>query len=350
MPESTNLSSTKESISCLLDEAITDLQSCHTGKEITRWEIKNLGRRSWLAQRGRLLRSMPMADRAKTAKELRSAKEALTAALTHRRTSGQHTLAEEPAVSPILLALIHKPRPRHRRHPVTALMDESKQHFSRLGFSLCDSRQLEDVNHSFDLLGVPPDHATRSPSHTFHAEQSIVLRSHMTASVMRVLSEQGNDGPSRFLVAGPCHRRTVPSRRFNTQFHQLEAVTIGERVRMTDLKHLIDGFVNEVLGADLELRTRFRFLSYVSPGLAVDAACRACRGSGCELCSDSGWLEIMSGGMLTPAVLRAAGCPTPGFRGLALAISVERVLCVKHGIDDIRNFLRNDLSFLAQFT
>jgi phenylalanyl-tRNA synthetase alpha chain len=234
-----------------------------------------------------------------------------------------------------------------RPHPITALTEEIAHFFGRLGFSRRESSQLDDVVHSFDLLGVPVDHPTRSPQHTRFAGDGTVLRSHTTSSVIRLLRSRPGCESLRALTGGPCHRNTTPGPRFVTQFHQLEAVAVGPQVRVSDLKGIALSLVGEVLGPDAQPRLRHRTLPYVCPGLAVDVDCTACDGTGCGLCLGTGRLEIMSGGMLSGPALQAALVAREA-RAICVAVSLERVLAIRHRVDDIRHFLRNDLRVLAQ--
>ncbi|MER6433789.1 hypothetical protein ABT272_39705 [Streptomyces sp900105245] len=283
------------------------------------------------------------------AKELKAARETLARAYTDRRSQLEAgPSAEDDGHDPIGVALLAGSRPRGGRHPIQELISEAVQHFATLGFSLHESSQLEDIEHSFDLLAVPPDHPTRSPAHTFYAEDDIVLRSHTTSSVLRVLARESTNRSQRFVVVGACHRNTVPNARFTTQFHQMEVVASDPWLRMSDVKGLAVTFAAAVLGHDADVRVRYKAFPYVLPGLAVDVSCSACDVQGCGLCRGTGYLEIMSGGMLTSGTLAAAGRP-PETRAMALAISLERILCARHALDDIRHFLQNDLRVLSQF-
>lgn len=341
---------TLDDVRVMTREALAELQACPAASEdLTRWESRHLSRRSALARSRSALRGLSAPQRAALGRELGRATDELARALVARRAQADPADPAEPPHHPLDPTHLPESPTPGGRHPVGLLLDETLRHFAESGFSLRDSPQLEDRAHSFDLLGVAPDHPTRSPLHTFYAEGDVVLRGHTTASVLRILAAHHDDLPLRFVVAGPCHRNTVPGPRFVTQFHQLEAVAVGPGVRMSDLKGMVTDFVEEILGPDCDPRLRFRSFPYVSPGLAVDVACRPCRAAGCGLCRGSGRLEIMGGGLLAPAVLRAARCPD-GVRGVALAVSLERVLAVRHALGDIRHFLSNDPRLLDQFS
>ncbi|MBM2620380.1 hypothetical protein JIG36_33200 [Actinoplanes sp. LDG1-06] len=346
MPASPEVATTLEAVRSAYRSALGALRDC-PGPELTGWHRDHLGRRSALAALRSRVGALPAEDRAAAGRAVRQAADDLATALADRR---EQTAAGDPAPADrVRLDPTHIPDtpPPGGRHPVSLILDEAAAHFAALGFVFRDAPQIEDEAHCFDLLGVPADHPTRSPAHTFYAEGAAVLRSHTTASVLRVLRTEPAGPASRFVVAGPCHRNNVPNARFVHQFHQLEAVAAGPSVRMSDIKGLATGFVDAVLGDGFDPRLRFRRFPYVSPGLAVDVECAPCGAEGCGLCQGSGRLEIMSGGLLAAGVLRAAGWPED-LPVAALAISLERLLAVRHGLGDIRHFLRNDLRLLAQ--
>jgi phenylalanyl-tRNA synthetase alpha chain len=327
-----------------------------TADSIAEWEREHLGRRSAFSRCRARLGRLPEPERAALGREWHRLDRGLREAAALRLRAAQPAPARQRDTGPAVAArwppidpTVPPPDPSTGGlHPVTMMLEEAVRHFADLGFSPFDAPEVEDVAHSFDLLGVPADHPTRAASRTFYTTGDGVLRSHTTASVLRVLADRAGGGPIRFTVAGACHRNTVPSPRLVTQFHQLEAVAVGPRVRVSDLKGMALGFVAQALGQDSDPRLRFRALPYVSPGIAVDVRCRPCGAAGCDLCRGSGRLEIMGGGMLTRAVLGASGVPEPT-RAAALAISLERVLAVRHGLGDIRHFLGNDHRVLAQF-
>ncbi|MFK0195190.1 hypothetical protein [Kitasatospora sp. NPDC090308] len=341
----------------LRDLALRELAACPaTGPALAEWEGRHLGRRGSLARHRALIGQAPPAHRPALGRLLGTAAAELARALRERRERPTDPAATTDPAAPAASAaptgtldpcLARPAAPPPEPHPVSRLADEVAHYFGRSGFTRRASRQIEDVAHSFDLLGVPADHPTRSPQHTYFTEDGAVLRSHTTASALRLLRELPPGRSARFVVDGPCHRRTVPGPRFVTQFHQSEAVAVGPRIRLSDLKGLALGLCAEVLGPGVPARLRFRTLPYVSPGLAIDVACTPCGSAGCGLCLGSGHLEVISGGMLSAAVMRSVGA-SPQVRALSLAVSLERVLAIRHGLDDIRHFLDNDLSVLTQ--
>lgn len=233
------------------------------------------------------------------------------------------------------------------RHPIAAMIDQVTDLLGGLGFVPTRSPLVEDVLHSFDLLGVPEGHATRSPAHTFYLDDGGVLRSHTTSSVVRVLREEPGRAERRILVGGACFRNTTESPRFVTQFHQMEAAAVGPEVVLGDALGLAEVVLDDLLGPHHEARFRFRPLPYVSPGFSVDASCSSCDRAGCQLCGGRGFLEVISGGALTAAVRSAAKIPD-GSNAVAVAVSLERLLAIRHRVADIRPFLSRSLQDLSQ--
>ncbi|MEZ0066903.1 phenylalanyl-tRNA synthetase alpha chain [Streptacidiphilus sp. MAP12-20] len=340
---------TEELLACLRDRALAELVASPPDRPLLdAWERRHLGPRAPLRRCRAALGSVSVGQRPGLGRLLAAVTAELASVLERHRDRLQVEQGQRPPAPVDFGALPDADGPRGSgEHPVPALAEQIARYFLRQGFTRHDSRQLEDVAHSFDLLGVPADHPTRSPQHSYFTTGGAVLRGHTTASVLRILREQGADGPRRILVSGPCHRHTVPNARFVTQFHQSEALALGPTVRLGDVKGLALGLLGEVLGEAVRPRLRFRQLPYVSPGLAVDVECLPCASAGCELCQGSGRLEVVSGGLLTRTVLDAAGVP-PALHALSLAISLERVLAIRHRLGDIRYFLGNDPRILGR--
>ncbi|MGW1615817.1 tRNA ligase subunit PheS family protein [Streptomyces sp. NPDC002285] len=270
------------------DRALDALHVCpDTLQEIDAWAAEFTGRRSAFGRCAHVLGTVPMPEQVEVARELKAARDTVARAYTDRRSQlDARPAAGKGALEPIG-ALLAGSGPGGGRHPVQELISEAVQHFATIGFSLHESSQLKDVEHSFDLLSVPAKHPTRSPAHTFYAEDDIVLRSHTTSSVLRLLARHSGIRSQRFVIVGACHRSTVPSARFVTEFHQMEAAVTGPQLRMSDVKGLAVTFAAAVLGDDADVRIRYKAFPYVLPGLAVDVTCSTCRARGCSLCRGS---------------------------------------------------------------
>lgn len=226
-------------------------------------------------------------------------------------------------------------------HPVVDLIDQTRDLLASHGFGWRVTPEIDDVWHSFDLLEIPVDHPTRTSAHTMLLPGGRLLRSHTTSSVMRALLAARGQGAVRVAVGGACHRRTIPSPRFVTRFHQVEAAAVGTDAGLGDLIALAHAVGDELLGRSSEPRLRLRSLPYVSPGIAVDLPCTACGGAGCGLCAGRGYLEIMSGGIFRASIRDRIGIG-PDNLAWSLAVSMERILALRDGRADIRPYVTAD--------
>lgn len=230
----------------------------------------------------------------------------------------------------------HDPSPAP--HPVVDLLDQTRDLLASHGFAWRATPEIDDVCHTFDLLEVPAEHPTRTAAHTMLLPGGRLLRSHTTSSVMRALLAASGQSPVRVAVGGACHRRTTPSPRFVTRFHQVEAAAVGSNTGLGDLITLAYAVGDELLGRFSAPRLRLRSLPYVSPGIAVDMPCTACGGAGCGLCAGRGYLEIMSGGIFRASIRAQIGVE-PDDVAWSLAVSMERILALQDGRGDIRPYV-----------
>lgn len=216
-----------------------------TPDELARWERDHLGRRAPLARCRARLGELPRERRAELGKALADALRELTSAAAEPARSAAEARFEHERIDPTVPPVDQDPG---GLHPITLLTRECLRHFGELGFAHLDSPWVETVAHSFDILGVPADHPTRGLDRSFYLSADTLLRSHTTASQAGVLERERPAGPMRFVVTGPCFRNGVPTPRTHTQFHQFEVVALGPQIRLSDLKGLTLGFVEDVMG------------------------------------------------------------------------------------------------------
>jgi phenylalanyl-tRNA synthetase alpha chain len=165
---------------------------------------------------------------------------------------------------------------------------------------------------------------------------------------MRDLGENGTK-PIRVILPGMCYRYEQISSRTEVQFHQLEGLAVGRNIHMSDLKGTIAEFAKRMFGENAQVRFRASYFPFTEPSMEVDMECFLCGGEGCSVCKHTGWLEIAGSGMVHPVVLQNGGYDPTEWSGFAFGMGPERMLMLKHNINDIRYFWQNDLRFLKQF-
>jgi len=181
---------------------------------------------------------------------------------------------------------------------------------------------------------------------TFYVSNNIVLRTHTSPVQIRTMENQ--PPPVRVIVPGKVFRRDSDLTH-TPMFHQVEGLLVDENISFGDLKGTLTTFVHQMFDDRTSLRFRPSFFPFTEPSAEVDILCVMCRGKGCRVCSQTGWIEVLGSGMVHPALFEQVGYDTDRYTGFAFGMGVERIAMLKYGIDDIRKFFENDFRFLAQF-
>ncbi|WP_321495362.1 phenylalanine--tRNA ligase subunit alpha [uncultured Desulfobacter sp.] len=231
-------------------------------------------------------------------------------------------------------------------HPITQVIDEICGIFLRLGFDIAEGPEVETDYYNFEALNIPKYHPARDMQDTFYVSENIVLRTHTSGSQPRVMEK--SEPPVRIISPGKVFR-CDSDLTHTPMFHQVEGLMVDENVSFGDLKGVLTTFVQQFFDKDTSLRFRPSFFPFTEPSAEVDIRCVMCKGKGCRVCSNTGWIEILGSGMVHPAVFENVGYDTQKYTGFAFGLGMERVAMLKYGIDDIRKYFENDVRFLGQF-
>jgi len=233
-----------------------------------------------------------------------------------------------------------------RIHPVIQIRREICAIFASFGFSIVEGPEVELDYYNFEALNIPKDHPARDMQDTFYIEENIVLRTHTSPVQVRIMEK--TQPPVRILSPGRVYRRDSDVSH-TPMFHQIEGLLVDKGVSFADLKGILTAFLKKIFGMDTTLRFRPSFFPFTEPSAEVDIRCVICGGSGCRVCGQSGWLEILGSGMVDPAVFRNVGYDSEEYTGFAFGLGLERIAMLKYGVSDIRLFFENDIRFLKQF-
>ena len=233
-----------------------------------------------------------------------------------------------------------------RIHPVIQIRREICAIFTSFGFSIVEGPEVESDYYNFEALNIPKDHPARDMQDTFYIEDNIVLRTHTSPVQVRIMEKV--QPPVRILSPGRVYRRDSDVSH-TPMFHQIEGLLVDKGVSFADLKGILAAFLKKIFGVDTTLRFRPSFFPFTEPSAEVDIRCVICKGSGCRVCGQSGWLEILGSGMVDPAVFKNVGYDSEEYSGFAFGLGLERIAMLKYGVSDIRLFFENDIRFLNQF-
>jgi phenylalanyl-tRNA synthetase alpha chain len=232
-------------------------------------------------------------------------------------------------------------------HPLRQVSEEIIDILGRLGFSVRTGPMIERDFYNFEALNMPKDHPARDMQDTFYIDAEHLLRTHTSPIQIRTMERE--KPPLRILAPGSVFRCDADVTH-SPNFHQIEGLLVDRRVSMAHLKGTIAFFVREFFGQEIKTRFRPSFFPFTEPSAEVDCQCPLCRGSGCRVCQQTGWIEIGGSGLVHPRVLAAVKIDPAEWQGFAFGFGVERMAMIRYGIDDIRLFSQNDVRFLGQFS
>jgi len=232
-------------------------------------------------------------------------------------------------------------------HPLNQTLARLNDIFFSMGFALAEGPEVEDDFHNFDALNTPEDHPARDEHDTFYLEGGLLLRSH--TSPVQIRHMQNNPPPVRIISPGRVFRRDTVDASHSPVFHQIEGLYVDEHVTFGDLKYTLEQFARQMFGPDVGVRFRPSFFPFTEPSAEVDCLCVFCKGSGCSVCGQSGWIEMLGSGMVHPNVFEAVGYDPERWTGFAFGMGIDRICMLLNGINDIRLLLESDVEFLAQF-
>jgi phenylalanyl-tRNA synthetase alpha chain len=331
----------------LREQAEAELRKAGSEEEIQAIRTRYLGRKGLLTGLLRNIANVAPGDRPQFGKDCNEVKEALSAGIDEVLEGLASSRKERAILGERVDVTLPGRAVRHGRlHPVTQVREEICRIFAGLGFSVVEGPEIELDYYNFEALNIPKDHPARDMQDTFYVEDNIVLRTHTSPVQIRIMEK--TSPPVRILSPGRVYRRDSDISH-TPMFHQIEGLLVDRGITFGDLKGVLTVFLRQMFGEDTELRFRPSFFPFTEPSAEVDIRCVICRGRGCRVCGQSGWLEILGSGMVDPEVFKNVGYDPEEFTGFAFGLGLERIAMLKFGISDIRLFFENDMRFLEQF-
>jgi phenylalanyl-tRNA synthetase alpha chain len=334
----------EKTIEQIQQEALKELESAGDAESVKTISIKYLGRKGVVTQFLRNISSLPAEIRPEAGKKANETKNNLDAlfkkALMHLETSSRKTDGR------IDVSLPGRVTPSGSLHPITQINQKICDIFTRLGFDVAEGPEVETDYYNFEALNIPQNHPARDMQDTFYISNAIVLRTHTSPTQPRIMEKQRP--PVRIIAPGKVYR-CDSDLTHTPMFHQVEGLLVDKNISFGDLKGVLTTFVHQMFDPETSLRFRPSYFPFTEPSAEVDIRCVICKGTGCRVCSKTGWIEVLGSGMVHPAVFENVGYDPTRYSGFAFGMGVERIAMLKYGIDDIRKYFENDLRFLRQF-
>jgi len=334
--------------------ALQELESVGSIKELESWRVHYLGRKSELTRVLRGLAALPLEEKKAVGARANEVKACLEDGLRQKEQS-LHELemvasAEEERID---ITLPGRHLPTGRLHPITQTINEICDIFVSMGFQVVEGPEVEWDYYNFEALNIPDEHPARDTMSTswvdFQAENKrpVLLRTHTTSVSARMVETM--QPPIRVVEPGRVYRYEASDATHTPMFYQIDGLAVDKGITMADLKGTLYEFARRFFGEERKVRFRCDYFPFVEPGVEMAIECSVCAGEGCRLCGNTGWIEILGAGMTHPHVLKRGGIDPDTYTSFAFGMGIERLPMLRYGIDDIRLFYGSDLRFLRQF-
>lgn len=309
--------------------------------------VQYLGKKGELTALLKQLGKLEAAERPAAGARINEAKEAVQAVLQARQLELKQALLNANLANEVLdVTLPGRQADTGALHPVSQVLERIERIFAGAGYAVFGGNEIEDDYHNFEALNIPSHHPARAMHDTFYFGDGTLLRTHTSPAQVHVMAEQAP--PIRVICPGRVYRRDSDLTH-SPMFHQVEGLVIDEGISFADLKGTVDDFLKTFFERDLAVRFRPSYFPFTEPSAEVDVQCVHCGGSGCRVCSHTGWLEVAGCGMVHPNVLAMAGIDNETYTGFAFGFGGDRLAMLYYGVDDLRLFFENDIRFLRQF-
>jgi phenylalanyl-tRNA synthetase alpha chain len=337
----------KEQLDILAAAMLTSLGAVTTEKDLQDLKVRYLGKKGELTAVMKSLGTLSSDERPVVGQIINSIKARFEDEFATRLTAVKETeKARKLASDRLDVTLPGRRTMVGTRHPVTMVVEEVSEIFAGLGFQVAEGPEIELDFYNFEALNFPKDHPARDMQDTFFLEGDRLLRTHTSPVQVRTMLRHAP--PVRIIAPGTVYRCDSDATH-SPMFHQIEGLMVDKGITFGDLKGILTIFVNQYFGKGIGMRLRPSFFPFTEPSAEVDIACVICKGTGCRVCKNSGWLEILGAGMVDPEVFRHVGYDSEEVTGFAFGMGIERMAMLKYGINDMRYLFENDIRFLSQF-
>jgi phenylalanyl-tRNA synthetase alpha chain len=331
----------------LLGNALSEISAAPNSAAVEQLRIALLGRQGTVTAQLKLIGSQPPELRKEFGAAVNHVRDQLTDALLDRSVE----IKEEEQQAQITAEKVDVTLPgrgRHKGslHPVSRTLRRIEKIFTRAGFDVAHGPEIEDDFHNFEALNIPKNHPARAMHDTFYVSDETVLRTHTSPVQIRYL--ETHTPPVAVIAPGRVYRCDSDVTH-TPMFHQVEGLAVDSDISFADLKGVLVFFLEEFFERELPVRFRPSFFPFTEPSAEVDMGCVFCDGGGCRICGHSGWIEVLGCGMVHTEVFRQVGIDNELFTGYAFGLGIERLAMLRYGVDDLRLFFENEVSFLRQF-
>lgn len=341
----------KAQLEALRDETLKNIQNVADLKALNQIRVEILGKKGPITEALRGMKDLSAEERpivGSFANEIRDViTEAIEAGKVALETVALNAALEQETID---VTLPGKQMARGTRHILSQIIEEIEDIFVGMGYQVIEGNEVESDHYNFERMNLPKDHPARDMQDTFYISDEILIRTHTSPVQARTMEQHDfSKGALRMISPGKVFRRDTDDATHSHQFHQIEGLVIDKSITMGDLKGTLEVVMKKMFGEERKIRLRPSYFPFTEPSVEVDVSCFKCGGAGCNVCKQTGWIEILGAGMVHPDVLNMSGIDPKEYTGFAFGLGPDRVAMLRYGVNDIRNFYQNDLRFLSQF-
>ncbi len=339
----------KEQIEQIKVNALKEIEQAKDLKELNEANVKYLGKKGELTAVLRGMGALSAEERPVIGSLVNVVRDELEKAISEKEEKFKaEEMEAKLAKEKIDITLPSNKIKRGSKHPLNRIIEEVEDIFVGMGYDVVDGPELETDEYCFERLNLPKGHPARDMQDSFYITPEYLLRTQTSAVQARVMMANEEKSPIRVICPGKVYRRDDDATHSH-QFAQVEGLVIDENISLADLKGTLEVFMKKMLGENTQLRFRPSYFPFTEPSYEVDVSCFKCGGKGCNLCKQTGWIELLGSGMVHPNVLKMNGYDPEKYTGFAFGTGLDRLAMFKYGITDIRLLYQNDVRFLNQF-
>ena len=336
-----------QSIQLLQSKSLDEVAQAQNKEDLEDIRVRYLGKQGELSNLIKLLATVTNEEKPKLGQAINVAKKTLQTSINERIESLRAlALAKQLENERIDVTLPGTGQKTGSFHPVTTSLERIESIFIQMGFVIEQGPEIENNHYNFEALNIPEHHPARAMHDTFYLDPNSVLRTHTSGVQIRTM--ETHTPPIQMISPGRVYR-CDSDMTHTPMFHQIEGLWVDQSVSFSDLKGLLQAFLNAFFNKAINTRFRPSYFPFTEPSAEVDIACVICEKKGCSVCKETGWLEVLGCGMVHPKVLEKSGVNPKEYQGFAFGMGIERLAMLYYGVDDLRLFFENNLRFLQQF-
>lgn len=338
----------QEKLNSIKETALTEIASVTTTEAVQELKVKFLGKKGELTTILKSMGGLSKEERPVVGKMVNDVKKIVEEKLEEAAAKIKEKEKAEKLRSEVIdITLPGNKKVIGKRHPLELTLEKMKDIFISMGFTIEDGPEVELDHYNFEALNIPKNHPARSEQDTLYINDNIVLRTQTSPVQIRVMEKQ--EPPIKMISPGKVYRADSVDPTHSPIFYQMEGLVIDKGVTFADLKGTLELFAKKMFGDNVKTKFRPHHFPFTEPSAEMDATCFVCGGKGCNVCKNSGWIELLGCGMVHPQVLRNCGLDPEVYSGFAFGFGVDRMVMLNYGLDDIRLLYESDMRFLNQF-